>query len=138
MRRFTSSITNPIPVIEHEVQERTNTALYEENSSNDESFHTPSTIGSDSNLWFNDDQVSITIKLDKGNGATVQQAVNNDNILYGPKEETIRASYLQETESDTTIKTCINSCNTMMTYVNPTRAISSPTKAIKLEKIESQ
>jgi hypothetical protein len=58
-------------VIESDPEERpTDDVFYEEYSSDDAIFHTPSTIGLDSDVWVQDDQVSITTKPDDDDGTT--------------------------------------------------------------------
>jgi hypothetical protein len=79
-KRFNCSIRNPDPSIGPPAHTKDVTQY--EDSSYDESFHTASTLGSDSEVWFDDNQDSIVAKPQRVCEANVHQ----DNPGKAPTE----------------------------------------------------
>jgi hypothetical protein len=99
-----------------------------EDSSYDESFHTTSTLGSDSDNWFDDSQISIDTKPSTGSDAGVQQA-NAAKVLTKVKEESDTSSSLEEND--------VQENNIHMIEIDPTGPKTSPVIVIKIEQIDS-
>jgi hypothetical protein len=109
IRHVNSYLTNPAPPIEPAPHQDNSTGIFEETSSDEGSFHTPSSIDSASEAWFTDTQISIATK----------PAI--DDPVPGSDDET---ETVCDSESEE-IKRSIIACDALMTVADPAPNLTS-------------